>query len=613
MNKLKKYIIFLILLCAGSVQAQLSPGPLIEGHKDLEGMFNCTQCHTIGNKVDNNKCLDCHDEIQDLMDDKRGFHASKEVRGKDCATCHSEHHGRKFDAMRFDQDNFDHDLTGYELTGAHGRIDCRECHKADYIEDKELRKRGDRTFLGLEHDCVSCHEDVHQNTLSSNDCAKCHSTEEFAPAEYFDHDDTEYPLRGAHAEVDCIECHQKEMRNGKEFQRFAGIEFKNCVSCHDDVHEGNLGNDCKQCHNEDSFTSMRRIKRFNHNRTNFPLKGSHKQVDCKDCHNLETTLEQLFQDQIGITTNDCVECHEDVHDDRFGQNCVECHNEDSFYDIPKDKFDHDLTDFPLVGKHNSVDCKECHTGNSLTEPMEHNACADCHEDYHRGEFEVNGISLDCAECHTEEGFEGSLYTIEQHNQTKFPLEGAHLATPCFACHIDEEDDNRWVFRNIGERCVDCHDDVHEGYISEEYYPNQDCQKCHIADNWVEQTFDHSLTDFELLGVHAETKCMDCHGAEWADLPADVIGFTTLTNECAVCHENVHDTQFEENGVTDCARCHGYDSWGMDDFNHDNTAFPLEGAHAEVACDDCHKPMEAANGEIIIQYKFKSFECIDCHQ
>jgi hypothetical protein len=25
------------------------------------------------------------------------------------------------------------------------------------------------------------------------------------------------------------------------------------------------------------------------------------------------------------------------------------------------KFDHDLTDFPLVGEHVKVDCKECHT------------------------------------------------------------------------------------------------------------------------------------------------------------------------------------------------------------------------------------------------------------
>jgi hypothetical protein len=244
--------------------------------------------------------------------------------------------------------------------------------------------------------------------------------------------------------------------------------------------------------------------------------------------------------------------------------------------------------------------------------LEHNTCAACHDDYHEGEFAINHVSPDCVECHTEDGFEGSLYTIEQHNESKFPLEGAHLATPCFACHISEDDD-RWTFRNIGETCVDCHDDIHDGYLTTEYYPEQDCQKCHIADNWVENTFDHNLTEFELQGVHAETKCMDCHGViEWTSLPVDIVGFTGLTNDCALCHENVHDDQFEENGVTDCARCHGFQSWGMEDFNHDNTAFPLDGAHAEVACEACHKPMESADGTMITQYKFERFECIDCH-
>lgn len=603
-------ISLLAMMFALTAQAQLSPGELIQSHADLEGMFNCTQCHDLGNKVSNTKCLDCHKEIKTRVDKGQGFHASSEVKGKDCATCHSDHHGREFDAMRFDEDNFDHDLTGYELQGAHGRIDCRECHKADFVDDPELKKR-ERTFLGLDQDCISCHEDMHQNTLSTNDCAMCHSHEEFAPATYFDHDDTEYPLEGAHANVDCIECHQKETRNGKDFQVFTGVKFDNCIDCHDDVHEGNLGNNCKQCHSVESFTSLRRIRRFNHDRTNFPLKGKHKEVKCADCHNLNATLDQIFQDQMGIAINDCIQCHEDVHDNRFGSNCAECHNEKSFFDIPEDRFDHNLTDFPLVGKHRQVECKECHT-ESLREPLEHNTCAACHDDYHEGEFAINHVSPDCVECHTEDGFEGSLYTIEQHNESKFPLEGAHLATPCFACHISEDDD-RWTFRNIGETCVDCHDDIHDGYLTTEYYSEQDCQKCHIADNWVENTFDHNLTEFELQGVHAETKCMDCHGViEWTSLPVDIVGFTGLTNDCALCHENVHDDQFEENGVTDCARCHGFQSWGMEDFNHDNTAFPLDGAHAEVACEACHKPMESADGTMITQYKFERFECIDCH-
>ncbi len=113
------------------LQAQLSPGKLATSHADLEGIRNCTQCHTLGNKVDDNKCLDCHKEIKSFIDERRGYHYSREVRSKDCISCHSDHHGRKFDMVRFDEDKFNHNLTGYKLTGEHQIIDCRQCHIPD--------------------------------------------------------------------------------------------------------------------------------------------------------------------------------------------------------------------------------------------------------------------------------------------------------------------------------------------------------------------------------------------------------------------------------------------------------------------------------------------------
>lgn len=605
MNIKAVHILVLTLGFISPLSAQFSPGKLTKSHIELEGIRNCTQCHTVGNKIDDNKCLDCHEEIKSRIAQREGYHASSEVRGKACASCHSEHHGRNFDMVRFDQDNFNHSLTGYKLTGAHGSIDCRQCHQPDLIEDPELRKR-ENTFLGLQHDCFSCHEDYHQNTLATNDCAQCHTTEAFAPAEKFDHDDTDYPLKGKHIEVDCIECHQKEIRNGKDFQHFADVDFANCNSCHDDVHNQRLGADCKSCHTEASFNSTRNLRRFNHNRTDFPLKGSHRSVSCADCHNMNLGLTSLFQDRKGVRTQDCNTCHEDVHDNKFGTNCAECHNEKSFVQVDTDGFNHNLTDFRLVGKHQTVDCRECHTA-SLTEPLPHNTCASCHDDYHEGEFIQNNSGPDCAQCHTEDGFEPSTYTLEEHNKTQFPLEGGHLATPCFACHLQ---DDKWRFKEIGERCVDCHDDVHEGYIDAKYYPTQRCESCHTVENWNENHFDHNLTGFELLGQHARTSCTACHTSD--DPKSPYAGFVETPAECASCHENVHEDQFEVNGVTDCARCHGFNDWSSDDFDHDKTAFKLEGAHQKVACEDCHKPIES-NGKTIIQYKFKSFECIDCHQ
>ena len=212
-------ILFFSLL-AGKAGAQLSPGDLSNAHKDLEGMSKCTQCHDLGSKVSNAKCLDCHKEIKSGVDGNNVYNASKVVKGKDLAKCHSDHHGRKFDMVRFDENSFDHNLTGYELTGRHKsgwsskgkKIDCRSCHTSDFVVEPELKKRSG-TFLGLREACNNCHKDVHQKTLG-NDCAKCHSSEEFKPAKKFDNDKSDFPLTGKHLDVAGIESHKTETRNG---------------------------------------------------------------------------------------------------------------------------------------------------------------------------------------------------------------------------------------------------------------------------------------------------------------------------------------------------------------------------------------------------------------
>ena len=594
-----------ILFVSGSY-AQLSPGPLTWSHADLEGITNCTQCHTLGEKVSNDKCLGCHKEIQSLLNRQAGYHASREAKGKDCSSCHSEHHGRNFEMVRLDEANFNHNQAGYELTGAHRRIDCRQCHIPDLIGDPELKKRRG-TFLGMNRECASCHEDYHQNTLP-NDCARCHVTDAFSPAGKFDHNQAGFALVGQHQQVECKACHQKEIRNGKEFQVFTGLDFANCNSCHTDAHQSNLGANCKQCHTEESFSSLAQIRRFNHNQTGFPLKASHQRINCAGCHNMDAGAPRIFQDRLGLRPNECNSCHEDPHANQFGNKCVDCHNEKSFRDINTENFNHSLTSFGLRGKHAAVDCRLCHT-QSLVAPLPHNQCSACHLDYHEGAFASPAPARDCAECHTEDGFEVTLYTFENHSNTRFPLDGAHLATPCFACHLE---DKKWAFRNIGERCADCHEDEHKGYLDQKYYPNQSCENCHATASWEQNHFDHSQADFDLQGAHARQKCTACHKADVESQTDRHIGFAGLSATCTGCHETVHGRQFERGGVTDCARCHGFEQWAVSYFNHDNTAFKLEGRHAEIACNACHKPLEE-NGVIFTQYKFESFQCADCHQ
>ncbi|MGB5556015.1 MAG: hypothetical protein WBM83_15270, partial [Flavobacteriaceae bacterium] len=422
-----KHIILLVLLSCSYGYGQISPGDLTQSHSEFEGISNCTQCHDLGNKVTDTKCLECHTDIQSLINAKTGYHANPNVIKQDCIECHSEHHGRKFDMVRFDQDNFDHELTGYELEGKHETVDCKKCHVSENIADREIKKRPN-TFLGLDEKCLSCHDDYHQNTLA-NTCLDCHNMEGFEPAPKFDHDQADFQLKGEHANIDCIECHQITTRNGKDFQEFSNIPFKDCVSCHDDPHNGQLEGTCVQCHTETAFNDFIGKGKFDHNTTEFTLRGRHNEIDCFNCHAQSSEPLAVFQDMENFNENSCVSCHEDVHEGKFGTDCVKCHKESSFLSLRSmDFFDHTKTDYPLEGKHVQVDCKECHK-KRFTTPIDFSACNNCHSDYHRGEFKEKGVLPDCVECHSlEQGFDYSLYTLEQHQDTKFPLEGAHTAT-----------------------------------------------------------------------------------------------------------------------------------------------------------------------------------------
>lgn len=610
MQRFFKHIILLFLFNATYNYAQISPGDLTSSHAKFEGMSNCTLCHNLGAKVSNTKCLDCHKEIKTLISQKKGYHSSSEVKNKDCFKCHSEHHGRKFDMVRFDEKKFNHEITGYKLDGKHEVIDCKKCHVSDNIKNVEIKKRPN-TFLGLDTKCASCHEDYHQKTLSSNNCASCHNTAKFKPAIKFDHNKADFKLKGKHETVDCNKCHEVIKKNGKDFQKFNNIPFADCKSCHTDPHNQQFKGTCTQCHTEDSFKVFKGRGKFNHNTTNFTLKGKHQSIDCFSCHAKTSNPKLVFQDKTGINQTNCVACHEDRHEGKLGNECSKCHKEDSFYSQNSlEFFDHNKTNFPLKGKHETVDCKKCHK-ERLTKKIEYTNCTSCHEDYHKGEFKKNNVLPDCKECHTtESGFKNSLFTLEKHEKTAFPLEGAHVATPCFACHVSEPE-KRWTFKNKGTKCIDCHKDLHKTYIPETYYPVQNCKTCHSNKSWSAVKFDHNKTKWPLEGKHLDTDCRACHFKNKDKAGKYIQKFIKLESACVNCHESKHGDQFAINGVTDCVKCHILNSWVPEKFDHNTTAFKLEGKHTNVACNKCHiATIDKTSSRY--NYKIPKHQCIDCH-
>lgn len=519
-------ILFLMIFVA---KAQISPGDLCKGHSDLEGVTNCTKCHEVGNKVTRAKCLDCHKEIKANIAAKKGYHASSEVNGKECFTCHNDHHGRDFQIIRFNKKLFNHTITGFALKGKHAKEECASCHKPAFIKDPSIRKKAG-TYLGLTQECLLCHDDYHQGKLSSK-CADCHNFNSFKNATGFDHSKTHFPLLGKHKTVECIDCHKVQIINGKKFQNFTGLAFANCTACHKDVHENKFGQDCKKCHTEESFFFHKGMKAFDHDKTNFKLLGKHKQVDCKECHK-----------------------------------------------------------------------------KSLTAALKHDKCKDCHKDYHKGEFTQKNVQQDCSVCHNNDGFSPSTFTIETHNK-KFKLEGAHLASSCVVCH--KKDGKNWTFRKMGERCVDCHKNEHKGFIEDKFMPNEDCRLCHNVENWKKVTFDHDKTGYQLEVSHAKIACSACHYGR-NENGVRTQQFKGISQECSTCHKDSHVGQFAVNGKTDCSRCHGFDRFENSRFDHNTSRFKLDGKHVGVKCEECHKPVMDNKGKYI-QYKMNDIACAVCHK
>jgi hypothetical protein len=219
----------------------------------------------------------------------------------------------------------------------------------------------------------------------------------------------------------------------------------------------------------------------------------------------------------------------------------------------------------------------------------------------------DGAITDCSICHSVQGFSPSTFTLERHNEGTFVLKGAHLATPCLDCHFKKDN---WNFRGIGFTCSDCHSDIHQGLISEKYYPGKSCSGCHLEEAWNRIKFDHSGTAFQLKGAHANASCRDCHFGKKPVGHSNQV-FSGISMQCSACHMDNHNKQFDVMGNTDCSRCHESQTWKATLFNHNTTAFILEGKHQQIACSSCHRKIKQGETEYV-EYKIKDYRCEACH-
>lgn len=617
-------IIALVGAPAG-VFGQLSPGSLSNAHRDLDSPLRCTQCHTFGAGAPVFKCVDCHTEIGERVSAKSGYHATVvdlAEQGRDCATCHRDHIGRDFQLVHWPngQQRFDHAEAGYPLEGAHARQQCRDCHQIDFIDINELRKAkvqdASRTFLGLRTTCSTCHEDEHKGQLGV-ECERCHSFDNFTTVTKFDHQATEFPLAGRHTGLECVQCHVET----DGLVKYSGIGFRECKTCHEDPHSGAFAQACSSCHVDAGWDIVRGTSRFDHSKTDFPLVGKHDGLSCSKCHtgaDFKKPIEHA----------ECAQCHEDSHGGQFddratGSDCASCHDEQGFTPTTFTLDDHSLSDYPLVGKHADVECKQCHEpkGKETLYKVPFGACADCHADAHEGQFAERPSAGECKDCHDVHGFSPSTFTLSQHQQSRFELMGSHIAVSCQACHQPQADEpvtdkGKFHFAELG--CAQCHKHPHGDQFADGPATGKEfaCVNCHEVTSWSRLLqFDHARTEFPLEGSHATVACAECHRRADGAPNFENVEFAAAPLRCAECHEDVHAGQFDEGDRQhECSVCHTNDDWNPTRFDHTKySVFVLDGAHENVPCGLCHTEKRRGEDFDVTVYRGTPQECSACHE
>ncbi len=495
-----------------------------------------------------------------------------------CAECHSA------DAWRpaHIAPTFRHAEKIFPLDGAHSGTPCTTCHKS-------------LDFSKAPTTCASCHDDVHRGELGV-DCARCHSTRSFVDQARLGrmHEETRFPLRGAHAAAPCESCHIPGAAGQVQYR---GLPTT-CMGCHraDYDHAANpphagagFPSNCESCHTESTWQGAT----FDHNGTSFPLTGAHQAVACSSCHG-----DGVFK---GKPTA-CAACHQADYDKTtdpphaaaaFGTTCSTCHTTTAWQGAT---FDHNTTAFPLTGGHQAVACSSCHgDGVFKGKPT---ACAACHQaDYDKTTdppHAAAAFGTTCSTCHTTTAWQGATF---DHNTTQFPLTGGHQAVACSSCHGDG------VFKGKSTACAACHQADYDKTTDPPHAASgfaTTCATCHTTASWTGATFDHNTTPFPLTGAHLAVACAACHG--------DGV-FKGKPTACVACHQADFDkTTDPPHGAagfaTTCATCHTTVAWTGATFDHSTTQFPLTGAHQAVPCSGCH-----SDGV----YKGKPTTCVSCHQ
>jgi len=567
-----------------------------------------------------------------------------------CENCHTATAWRPIKAVP----EFDHNKTKYPLRGMHEKVQCTQCHVKP-------------VFTDVGKNCQDCHTDIHQRQMGTN-CADCHTVQgwKIAVQQVKEHQNR-FPLLGAHAAVQCEDCHK-----GAAVGQFQGLSTA-CISCHQkDLQQtqtmgGTVPNHiaaqfpttCETCHNFDSWLGAS----VNHAAPpiNFPLTNGHANVSCESCH-----VGGNYNLQIVATDCGHAGCHLTTWQQTTNPahtaaptvfpiaTCSNCHNTVSWQNA---NFNHATTGFPLANSHQMAPagkvnaCTDCHINNNYNLTTQATDCgnAGCHLNTNYGggwqgtttpvHAQAGSVFAvaNCSSCHNTVSF---LTATFDHSATGFPLTGSHQLAPagrvnaCSDCHIS----NNYALTIGPTDCGNsqCHLTTWQQTNNPTHsaagapFAAANCSTCHNPTLWTNVVFNHAATGWPLTGSHQlapagkVVACTDCHTGNNYNL-------TAANTDCYGCHQTAWLSTTKMAGsipnhvtagfsTSMCSTCHDTVLWSDGKFDHSTTGFPLQGPHMLPprttvtgaigpmvnACTDCHTGGNYTAG-------YPTMDCYGCHQ
>ena len=309
--------------------------------------------------------------------------------------------------------------------------------------------------------------------------------------------------------------------------------------------------------------------------TRFALTGAHVQVACAQCH-VGGKYAGTSAAVRGLPPDDLPEDHQSEPRRRgLPADCASCHT--------TAQLGRGQRSTTTPGPASRSPARTCRSpapsatpeaGTRARPPSASGATSPTYPEDHQSEPRQRGLPADLHHLpHHHGAGDRRLSTTAT---TRFPLTGAHVQVTCAQCHVGGR------YAGTPTTCVGCHLTTYQRTTNPNHvaagFP-QDCSRLPLHDAaGPEPTFNHSTTQFPLVGRHTSVACAACHaGGVYAG----------LATTCVSCHLANYQRTTNPNHATagfpqQCEVCHTPSGWTPSSFNHSFDPVPAHRT-AHVGC------------------------------